>query len=194
MPLRTANMPTSPFSAIPRWAGLALVLAAGVLSGCAQLQTVSTSVSTLGGWVTPYRIDILQGNVVVREQVNALQPGMSRDTVRDILGTPLLASAFHAQRWDYVFTFRRQGQEPQQRRVSVFFQGDQLQRVESDELPTEQEFVASLDTRETPDKPPTLQATDEQLRAFQERYNANPPTPAAPAASPRTTFPPLEAR
>lgn len=178
-----------------RWLIGSLALASLTLSGCAGM---NTSVSTLGGLITPYRIDILQGNVVVREQVEALQPGMTRANVRDILGTPLVASAFHADRWDYVFTFRRQGQEPQQRRVSVFFNGNLLDRVEADTLPTEEEFVASLDNRRGHSRVPTLEATEEQLRAFQERYNTGAraePTPTpAPAAVPRTQFPPLESR
>lgn len=174
----------------------AAALALTVLAGCSSLDGLGTSVSTLGGLVTPYKIDILQGNVVTREQVQALQPGMPREQVRNILGTPLLASVFHADRWDYVFTFRRQGQEPQQRRVAVFFQGGALERFESDELPSEEEFVASLDVRRKPGKPPVLEATEEQLQAFQARYNpkseAVEATPVPPV--PATSYPPLESR
>ncbi len=175
----------------------AAALALTVLAGCSSLDGLGTSVSTLGGLVTPYKIDILQGNVVTREQVQALQPGMSREQVRNILGTPLLASVFHADRWDYVFAFRRQGQEPQQRRVAVFFRGGVLERFESDELPSEEEFVASLDVRSQPGKPPVLEATEAQLQAFQERYNPQSPTaepvPASPSGA-ATSYPPLESR
>ena len=38
-----------------------------------------------------------------------VKPGMSRAQVRDVLGSPLLTDLFHADRWDYVFTIRRQG-------------------------------------------------------------------------------------
>ncbi len=34
---------------------------------------------------------------------------MTRAQVRDILGSPLLTDIFHGDRWDYVFTIRRQG-------------------------------------------------------------------------------------
>jgi outer membrane protein assembly factor BamE len=184
-----------------RVAGLALALA-GLLgaAGCTTVKNIGSSVSTLGGLITPYKIDILQGNVVTAEQVQALQPGMPRDQVRNILGTPLLTSAFHADRWDYVFTFQRQGQEPQQRRVVVFFNGDTMARVEADELPTEEEFVATLDDRRKPTKPPVLQATEEQLRAFEERNRRATPAPASSttaasaAPAPATSYPPLEPR
>lgn len=163
---------------------LAAVLCAAGLSAC-------TSVASL---VTPYKIDIQQGNVVTREQARLLQPGMSRTEVRDVLGSPLLTSVFHADRWDYVFTFRRQGQDEQQRKLAVFFKGEVLERFEADELPTEAEFVASLDARRKAAKEPVLEATEAQLNAFQKSNtkSARTDAPAEPTAAPRS-YPPLEA-
>ena len=165
------------------------------LVGCSTVEKVATSVSTLGGRITPYKIDVLQGNVVTREQAELLKPGMERDDVRNLLGTPLLTSVFHGQRWDYVFTFRRQGAEPQQRKLSVSFTGDRLERFEADELPSEADFVASLDVRRKTDKVPSLEATEEQLKAFQAKNPAaaTAATPA-PVAAPATNYPPLEPR
>lgn len=173
----------------------AYALALFTLGGCSNLSQLGTSVSTLGGALTPYKMDIVQGNVVTREQVQVLQPGMPREQVRSILGTPLLASVFHAQRWDYVFTFKRQGQEPQQRRVTVFFKGDVLERVDAEALPSEVEFVASLDTKPMQAEAPLLQATDAQLQAFAKDN----PKPASPAVAPTpaplpASYPPLESR
>ena len=88
--------------------------AIALLGGCAsQLQTSET----LFGLITPYRIDIVQGNVVTQEQIERVKPGMNRRQVRDVLGSPLLTDVFHADRWDYLFTIRRQGAEPQRRSV-----------------------------------------------------------------------------
>lgn len=146
-------------------------------------------------FISPYKVDVLQGNVVTREQVQALKPGMAREQVRDILGSPLLTSVFHADRWDYVFTLRRQGQEPVLRRVAVFFKDGVLQRHEADELPSEEEFVATLDARRGDGgKPPVLEASEEQLKAFAERNKPlNPPVPASAASAPATTnFPPID--
>lgn len=94
--------------------------------------------------VTPYKIDVIQGNFVSKEMVAALKPGMSKDQVGEVLGTPLLVSVFHADRWDYVFTIRRQGVDPQSRRLTVFFKGDSMLRFESDAMPSEAEFVNSI--------------------------------------------------
>ena len=98
----------------------------------------------LFGAITPYRVDVMQGNVITQELAASVKPGMSREQVRDVLGSPLLTSAFHADRWDYVFTMRRQGVEPQRRSVVVFFKGDVLERIEAPELPSEKDFVTSI--------------------------------------------------
>lgn len=166
--------------------------AAALLAGCSTLDNASQRIA---GAFTPYRIEVVQGNFISREQVQALQPGMARQQVRDILGTPLVTSLFHADRWDYVFTLKRPGVEPQQRRLTVFFEGDRLARTEGDEMPTEAEFVATLEKRQV-GKVPVLEATEEQLRAFQRRNPeaaAKPEAvPATPPAAAPTQYPPLE--
>ena len=94
----------------------------------------------------PYVPDVVQGNFISSEQYAKLQVGQSREQVRQILGTPLLASYFHANRWDYVFEFKRSGQKmAKERRVTVFFEGDKLVKFQGDPLPTEVELVAEID-------------------------------------------------
>jgi outer membrane protein assembly factor BamE len=134
----------------------------------------------VAGSITPYRVEVVQGNFVSREQVDALKPGMSRQQVRELLGTPLVTSLFHADRWDYVFTLKRQGVEPQQRRLTVFFRGDQMARFEGDTMPSESEFVATLGTRRKLGSVPPLEASEESLRAFPRR--APPPGTGGPPA------------
>ncbi|MDD5332828.1 MAG: outer membrane protein assembly factor BamE [Rhodoferax sp.] len=167
-----------------------LILLAAVsasLLACGSLDGASNRIVSL---VTPYKIDIVQGNFVSKEQAAAVKPGMSRAQVRDIMGTPLLASLFHADRWDYVFTFKRQGLEPQSRKVAVFFKGDVLDRMEADALPSEADFVASLDSgRNKSAVVPVLEMTEEglkQLPAPAKKAEAK-PLPPLPAS-----YPPLE--
>ncbi len=81
------------------------------------------------GLVTPYKVEVVQGNVVTREQMAQVRPGLTRSQVRDILGSPLLTDVFHSDRWDYIFTIRRQGAQPQRRQVTVLFDGDVLKSV-----------------------------------------------------------------
>ena len=169
-------------------ARLSLLIALGAsLVACGSLNSASTNIA---GVVTPYKMDIVQGNFVSREQVAALKPGMSRAQVRDILGTPLLTSIFHAQRWDYVFTFKRQGLEPQARKVTVFFKGDALDRTEAEPLPTEAEFVASLDSGRQSGKVPVLEMSESDLKALPAAAPKPEPKPLPPLPA---SYPPLEA-
>ncbi|MFC4418948.1 outer membrane protein assembly factor BamE [Cupriavidus pampae] len=120
------------------------LLAATVLVGaCSAYDSTSRKVANA---ITPYRINIVQGNFVSREAASQLREGMTRDQVRFLLGTPLLTDVFHANRWDYVFSFRR-GSTPvvQQRRYTVFFQDDKLVKFSGDELPSEYELIAEID-------------------------------------------------
>ena len=82
--------------------------------------------------VTPYRIDIQQGNYISQDMVAQLKPGMSKDQVRSALGTPLLADIFHADRWDYVFWREKPGAEREQRKLTVFFEDGRLTRLDGD--------------------------------------------------------------
>ncbi|HJW23302.1 MAG TPA: outer membrane protein assembly factor BamE [Rhodocyclaceae bacterium] len=84
--------------------------------------------------VTEYRIDVQQGNVLTQDLVAQLKPGQTRDQVRFILGTPMLADVFHAQRWDYVYRFQNgRTNAVEMRRLSVFFdKNDRLERVTGD--------------------------------------------------------------
>jgi outer membrane protein assembly factor BamE len=134
-------------------------------------------------------MDIVQGNFVSKEQATAIKPGMSRAQVRDILGTSLLTSVFHADRWDYVFTFKRQGLEPQARKVAVFFKGDVLERIEAEALPTEAEFVASLDSGRKSGKVPVLEMSEESLKQLPAPVKAAEPKPLPPLPA---SYPPLE--
>lgn len=163
-----------------------LVLAASTLAGCA-----SSGGERVLSLLTPYRPEVVQGNVVTAEMVRAVRPGMSRTQVREILGSPLLADPFHANRWDYIFTIRRQGTEPQQRRVTAYFEGDSLSRLDAGELPSEEAFVASIDNFRKPRNTPTLQLSEEQMRALPA---PKPPEPAAAPApqGPARSYPPLE--
>jgi len=180
----------TPTKANQRTANWALCVCAGLcmlLSGC---ETASRTASRTITALTPYRFDVVQGNFVSKEQVQLLQKGMSRRQVRDVLGTPLVASVFHANRWDYAFTLRRQGAEPQQRKISVFFEGDAMLRFEADELPTEAEFAARIDNLRIDIKVPKLEASEAELSKFKPKGPAAPAPSSEPPVS--MSYPPLE--
>ncbi|HKK16561.1 MAG TPA: outer membrane protein assembly factor BamE [Gammaproteobacteria bacterium] len=87
-----------------------------------------------GSWKAPlvYRIDIQQGNVIDQEMLNRLQPGMDKEKVKFIMGTPLIMDPFHSNRWDYVYSMEPGGGERSQRRVTLYFRDDKLDYVDGD--------------------------------------------------------------
>ena len=158
-------------------------------AGCSSIQG-----DRLFGAITPYRIDVMQGNVITKELAANVKPGMSREQVRDVLGAPLLTSVFHADRWDYVFTMRRQGVEPQRRSVVAFFKGDVLERLEAPELPSEKDFVSSIrPARASSGTEPVLALTEEQRKALPPPLKGDASAAAQPQGANRP-YPPLEAQ
>lgn len=174
------------------------LLATAALAGCGSTAAPGPRLSDrFLGMVTPYRVDVVQGNVVTREMAERIKLGMSRSQVREALGSPLIADTFHENRWDYVFTIRRAGTAYQQRRVTAVFKDDALSSFEAEDLPSEQDFVASIDTGRSGDKVPELSLSEKQLSALPPPK----PTAAAAAAGPLTDravqgparrYPPLE--
>ena len=85
--------------------------------------------------LTPYKIDIQQGNYVTQEMVGKLKPGMTKSQVRFALGTPLIVDPFHPDRWDYVYVMQKRGRFVEERRIVAVFKDDTLVRLEGDVVP-----------------------------------------------------------
>lgn len=193
---RLTAAPARPFSGLAVLSCLTLVIG---LSGCSSFNTSSLNASRINpvNWITPYRIDVIQGNFLSKEQVAQLKAGMTRAQVKDTLGTPLVSSLFHQDRWDYVFTLKRVGVEPQAFKYTVFFKGDQLERFEGDTMPSEAEFIATLASARKFGKPPVLEATEEQLKSAERPSSSKTATTdvvrtTPDAAAQPTVYPPLE--
>jgi outer membrane protein assembly factor BamE len=125
---------------------------------------------TACGWMptlpvlSPYKMDIQQGNIVTQEMVAKLQPGMSRSQVRFVLGTPLVADMFHADRWDYVYRLEQGGRMVEERKIVAVFSGDKLLRIEGDVVPAATKPAATGAVPATAEKPavkPEPAATDQ---------------------------------
>ncbi len=90
--------------------------------------------STKPSFINEYKIDVQQGNVLTQEMVAQLKPGQTKDQVRFLLGTPLIADIFHQQRWDYVYRYQSgQTGKVESRKFAVFFDAQgRLTRVDGD--------------------------------------------------------------
>ena len=98
----------------------------------------------------PYRFEIQQGNFVSREMAALLKTGMTRDQVKFTLGTPMVTSVFHDDRWDYVFYQRKTSGEVVERKLAVFFENDRLARWTKDDLPSELPQAPAVPTPSPP--------------------------------------------
>ncbi len=123
-----------------------LIVASMVVAfaGCSTYNSVTQRIAQT---ITPYRITVVQGNFVSSEMAAKMQAGLSRAQVKALLGTPLLADMFHADRWDYLFYFKRGSTSiVQQRDFVVNFQNDRVASWSGgDNLPSELELLADID-------------------------------------------------
>ena len=71
---------------------LIIFLSIGVISSCSSL--------------TPFKVAVLQGNIIEDKDVEQLAKGLTKDQVQYLLGTPLLNSPIHQNRWDYFYSVK----------------------------------------------------------------------------------------
>ncbi len=139
--------------------------------------------------ITPYRMVIQQGNFISQEMVAQLKPGMTKEQVRFILGTPLVTDIFHADRWDYVFYRVMSDGKREQRNLSVVFEKDKLARVIGDLMPAD--AAATQSTGFDPlVKPAAVPATKPAAEA--PKPVAEPVKPAAEVSRPAESWEPTK--
>ena len=71
---------------------LIIILSLGGVSSCSSL--------------APFKVAVLQGNIIEDEDVEQLVQGLSKDQVQYLLGTPLLNSPINQNRWDYFYSVK----------------------------------------------------------------------------------------
>lgn len=129
-----------------------------ILRSCLATTALAVLLSGCGGgkWGFPYKQDLQQGNWITASQVAQLEPGMSREQVRYVLGTPSLQNVFRDTRWDYPYYSKPGYGDIQQRRFTVYFEDDLLVSWSGDEQPNRQPFEKS-DTGEDTAQPTSRQ-------------------------------------
>lgn len=73
-----------------------------------------------------YMLEIQQGNIIEQSMINQLKPNMDKRQVLFIMGSPMLVDFFHKDRWDYVYTDKRKGEDRAERKISLVFKEDKL--------------------------------------------------------------------
>lgn len=91
---------------------------------------LATCLALQGCGYIVYKMDVQQGNYVTQDVIARVKTGMTKAEVRQILGTPLVADVFHANRWDYYFSTEKHGRRQDRTLLSVFFDNDKVTSVE----------------------------------------------------------------
>lgn len=116
---------------------LTLIACLGLmLSGCGRLPSISMPKF---GAPKIHKITVYQGNVLTQRMVDELRPGMTRRQVVYVLGQPVNVNPFRLDRWDYIYTVATGEGFRVNRRVTVYFEGDSLVRVQGDLAPDMEE-------------------------------------------------------
>jgi len=98
-----------------------LVLLSTLLASCSYLSSPVLS---------PYKMEIRQGNHVTAEMREKLKLGMSKQQVRYVLGTPMISDVFHGNRWDYIYRLEQHGELVEKQQLTLYFEGDNLVRMD----------------------------------------------------------------
>ena len=103
------------------------------------------------GFPGVYRINVEQGNVVTEEMLEQLRPGLNRRQLRYIMGTPLIEDSFHEDRWDYRYLLRNGSEMLFETQLTLWFEEDELMRVEGPDAPNWDEPQSEASASEAPD-------------------------------------------
>ena len=57
----------------------------------------------------PYKTPIKQGVLIDDKNLKKLTPGLDKEQVMFLLGTPTIIDTFHTERWDYIYYDRDDG-------------------------------------------------------------------------------------
>lgn len=114
-----------------------------------------TACSSNGGVKIPglYRINIQQGNVIDQVMIDKLRPGMNKNQVHFILGTPAVVDPFHTDQWEYIYTMSKNGDTREQRHLRVHFKDEMLAWVDGDVTTTGRTPVDALRQSRTVEVP-----------------------------------------
>jgi outer membrane protein assembly factor BamE len=103
---------------------ISIILASLLFTACSYMPSIPH--------LSPYKMDIRQGNYITPDMREKIKIGMTRQQVRYVLGTPLLNDSFHANRWDYIYRLIKEEKLVEQHRLTLVFEGENLIKIEED--------------------------------------------------------------
>ena len=81
-----------------------------------------------------YKIDVQQGNSIDEDKISQLKTGMNERQVQFLMGTSMLVDPFHPQRWEYVYSFRKGGEDMKRKRITLIFKDGVLAEIDKSQI------------------------------------------------------------
>jgi outer membrane protein assembly factor BamE len=145
----------SPHPFPPHHRGIQSLMQKIALLPASLMVALCLTLSGCGNFLTVYKADLNQGNVVTRDMVDKLKIGMTPSQVRYVLGTPLITDTLNPKRWDYLYdyvpgTYARKAHlaDIKNRHFTVYFENGVLAKMEG----TEQIPASNPEAPESKDK------------------------------------------
>jgi len=104
------------------------------------IATLATAV-LLGGCGLIYKVDVYQGNLLEKKNVDQLKTGLTKRQVFALLGSPSVRDPFHQSRWDYVSTVSKRGGDTEVKNLVLTFEGENLASIDGDYFPEQDEAL-----------------------------------------------------
>jgi outer membrane protein assembly factor BamE len=101
-----------------------------------QLCLIALATLASGGCSLLYQPNIQQGNIITAHALHELRVGMTKDQVRYLLGTPPIRDAFFHDRWDYYYSFQKDGGKRVQQTLTLHFANGRLASMSGMIAPT----------------------------------------------------------
>lgn len=131
-----------------------------------------------------YRIDIPQGNFVTEEMLGELQPGMSPEQVRYVLGAPTLVDPFTPDKWFYLMTYRPGKGDNVSQQIVLHFENGSYSRYDGEVIEDFRKKTSSQQDRELQRKLEERKREDSNPEPATTPTQPPAPNPAPPPQSP----------
>ncbi|MGH8460626.1 MAG: outer membrane protein assembly factor BamE [Stenotrophobium sp.] len=140
----------------------------------------------LGACSLIYKLPTRQGNVLEQKQLDQLKLGMTRDQVKFLIGTPVAASPFTHDHWDYIGYYRSPRGQVSDRLVTLYFDNDnKLTRMDGVEEMTSNKGAGTVDAKTALEEKQKDALEAERAKNKNDPHNTgvviHPPQPETPA-------------
>ena len=75
---------------------------------------------------SPYKVPILQGNIIDEDDISKLKEGLTKEQIQFIFGTAIIKDPFHSSRWDYYYSIQIGDNLIENKKLTIFFNADSL--------------------------------------------------------------------